>query len=321
MGNPYISIIVPVYKVEKYIRECIESIVCQKGDWELILVDDGSPDGCPAICDEYAEKDERVQVIHKKNGGVSTARNAGLNVARGEWIWFVDGDDFIKSDSISIILSYINQYVDCDLIQMGMLYFTDGVYRSGTDVKEYLNKDKNDFFLRNVCFHNPRILFKRALIEDNKIRFTRGIKVAEDQEFQLKCMMKCSYPIQIPIEAYVYRQRSGSAMHNSDTEKRIVSDTFIVLNNIYNYVISNDISVEEWLQKRVLIMVRSLLYASSKIKNLNKKKIKSELCTLRLKYKKIGFHRFNTPKIYIASFNITLYFLLNKIYLKIRRLN
>lgn len=86
MASPFISIIVPIYKVENYIRECVDSIICQKGDWELILVDDGSPDGCPAICDEYAEKDERVQVIHKKNGGVSTARNAGLNVARGEWI-------------------------------------------------------------------------------------------------------------------------------------------------------------------------------------------------------------------------------------------
>lgn len=321
MINPFVSIIVPVYKVEKYIRECIESIVCQKGDWELILVDDGSPDGCPAICDEYAEKDERVQVIHKKNGGVSTARNAGLDVARGEWIWFVDGDDFIKSDSISIILSYINQYVDCDLIQMGMLYFTDGVYRSGTDVKEYLNKDKNDFFLRNVCFHNPRILFKRALIEDNKIRFTRGIKVAEDQEFQLKCMMKCSYPIQIPIEAYVYRQRLGSATHDANTEKRIVDDTLIVLNNLYNYILSNNISPEDWLQDRLLIMVRSLLYAASNVRNLDKKHIKNELRILISKYRKAGFNCFNTSKIYIASFNITLYFLLNKIYLKIRRLN
>lgn len=84
MKDVIVSIIILVYKVEKYIRECIESIVSQKGNWELILVDDGSPDGCPAICDEYAEKDERVQVIHKKNGGVSTARNACLDVARVE---------------------------------------------------------------------------------------------------------------------------------------------------------------------------------------------------------------------------------------------
>lgn len=321
MASPFISIIVPVYKVEKYIRVCVDSIICQNGDWELILVDDGSPDGCPAICDEYAAKDERVRVIHKENGGVSTARNVGLDVARGEWIWFVDGDDFIKDYSIPQILSYINKYSDCDLVQMGMLYFTNGSYNNKVSVKEYLSKDKNDFLLQNVCFHNPRMLFKRSLIEENKIRFTCGIKIAEDQEFQLKCMMKCNYPIQLPIESYVYRQRLDSATHNSDTEKRIVDDTLVVLDNIYNYIVSNNISAEGWLQNRLLIMVRSLLYAASKVKDLDKKYVKNKLRVLILKYRESGFHCFNTPKIYIANFNVTLYFLLNKMYLRIKGLN
>ena len=146
MINPFVSIIVPVYKVEKYIRECIESIVCQDGEWELILVDDGSPDGCPAICDEYAAKDERVRVIHKENGGVSTARNKGLDAANGDWIWFVDGDDYIKENSIRRILSYINKCRDCDLIQMGMQYLTDGEYDKSVSAKEYLNKDCSEMF-------------------------------------------------------------------------------------------------------------------------------------------------------------------------------
>lgn len=321
MASPFISIIVPVYKVEKYIRECVDSIICQNGDWELILVDDGSPDGCPAICDEYAAKDERVRVIHKENGGVSTARNVGLDVARGEWIWFVDGDDFIKDNSIPQILSYINKYSDCDLVQMGMQYFTNGSYNNKVSVKEYLSKDKNDFLLQNVCFHILRMLFKRFIIEENKIRFTCGIKVTEDQEFQVKYMMQCHHPIQIPIESYVYRQRLGSATHNSDTEKRIVDDTLVVLDNIYNYIVSNNISAEGWLQNRLLIMVRSLLYAASKVKDLDKKYVKNKLRVLISKYKESGFHCFNTPKIYIANFNVTLYFLLNKMYLRIKGLN
>lgn len=321
MGNPYISIIVPVYKVEKYIRECIESIVCQEGEWELILVDDGSPDGCPAICDDYAAKDERVRVIHKENGGVSTARNAGLDAAKGDWIWFVDGDDYIKENSIRRILSYINKCRDCDLIQMGMLYLTDGEYDKSVSAKEYLNKDKNDLLLHNVCFHNHRMLFKRSLIEENSIRFTSGVRVAEDQEFQLKCMMKSNYPIQIPIDSYVYRQRLGSATHDANTEKRIVDDTLIVLDNLYNYILSNNISPEAWLQNRLLIMVRSLLYAASNVRILDKNHIKNELRILISKYRTAGFNCFKTPKIYIASFNLTLYFLLNKIYLKIKGLN
>jgi len=91
--SPKISIIVPVYKVEPYLRKCIDSILAQTfTDFELILVDDGSPDGCGKICDEYAKKDNRILVIHKSNGGLSSARNAGLEIAKGEYIGFVDSD-------------------------------------------------------------------------------------------------------------------------------------------------------------------------------------------------------------------------------------
>ena len=94
-----ISVIVPVYKVEKYIHRCIDSILAQTfTDFELILVDDGSPDCCGSICDEYAKKDSRVTVIHKKNGGLSDARNAGLDFAMGDYILFVDSDDYIDAD-------------------------------------------------------------------------------------------------------------------------------------------------------------------------------------------------------------------------------
>ena len=100
-GNrvPKVSIIVPVYKVEKYLRKCIDSIINQTlKDIEIILVDDGSPDNCGKICDEYAAKDTRIKVIHKENGGLSSARNAGMEVAEGEYIGFVDSDDWIESD-------------------------------------------------------------------------------------------------------------------------------------------------------------------------------------------------------------------------------
>ena len=97
--KPLLSIIVPVYNVENYLQKCIDSILAQTlTDFELILVDDGSPDGCPALCDAAAAKDARVRVIHQKNGGLSAARNAGLDVARGAWIGFVDSDDYIAPE-------------------------------------------------------------------------------------------------------------------------------------------------------------------------------------------------------------------------------
>lgn len=98
-GRPEISIIVPVYQVEKYLNECIDSILAQTfTDFELILVDDGSPDNCPALCDAAAKRNSRVRVIHKQNGGVSTARNAGLDAAQGNWIAFVDSDDTVEPE-------------------------------------------------------------------------------------------------------------------------------------------------------------------------------------------------------------------------------
>ena len=102
---PQISIIVPVYKVEKYINRCIDSILTQTfTDFELILVDDGSPDNCPAICDRYVSKDNRVKVIHKKNGGVSSARNSALDIAQGEYITFVDADDLLEQNALYALL-------------------------------------------------------------------------------------------------------------------------------------------------------------------------------------------------------------------------
>lgn len=117
---PEISIIVPVYNVEKYLEQCIDSILTQTfEDFELILVDDGSPDKCPEICDEYAQKDDRVRVIHKENGGVSSARNAGMKLACGEYILFCDSDDYVSPLWCELMLNAARSHplslVSCNL--------------------------------------------------------------------------------------------------------------------------------------------------------------------------------------------------------------
>lgn len=108
---PKISVIVPVYKVEKYLDRCVKSIIGQTyPDFELILVDDGSPDKCPQMCDEWAKKDSRIQVMHKENAGASSARNAGLKIAKGNWIAFVDSDDWLNKTALKTLYDLANQY-------------------------------------------------------------------------------------------------------------------------------------------------------------------------------------------------------------------
>ena len=110
MAQPTLSIIVPVYNVEKYLAQCIDSILAQTfRNFELILVDDGSPDNCPALCDAAAQKDDRIRVIHQKNGGLSAARNAGLDIARGEWIGFVDSDDWIAPEMYETLYALVQK--------------------------------------------------------------------------------------------------------------------------------------------------------------------------------------------------------------------
>ena len=109
--NPKISVIVPVYKVEKYLDRCVESIVNQTfGDFELILVDDGSPDNCPAMCDAWAQKDDRIRVIHKKNGGLSSARNAGMAKMTGKYVCFIDSDDWVETNTFEVLLELLKKY-------------------------------------------------------------------------------------------------------------------------------------------------------------------------------------------------------------------
>ena len=119
MPDAKISIIVPVYKVEPYLRKCLDSIVGQTYQkLEIILVDDGSPDSCGAICDAYAARDERIRVIHKENGGVASARNAGLDAATGDYIGWVDSDDWIEADMFECLLKGAEDY-DADIVVCG----------------------------------------------------------------------------------------------------------------------------------------------------------------------------------------------------------
>lgn len=323
MINPFVSIIVPVYKVEKYIRECIESIVCQDGEWELILVDDGSPDGCPAICDEYAAKDERVRVIHKENGGVSAARNAGLDIARGEWIWFVDSDDItnFKYEIIKETIESISE--EPDYIMFDLKIFNDGEYIDSKynsngilEIDKYTGK--NSFLLKNICYYHTCLWYRRDLIERYNLRFSQGLNMCEDGEFQFKYLMVCNSPMHINHNIYFYRRYSGSASFNINSRKDACKDTQVVLKHYLTFMKENNVVLEPWLKIRLVGTMKNLLYSSYVCGQYKLETFQNNIRIIMDSYNKDGYYAFNGILMRLAYLSIPLYCMILEINLRIK---
>ena len=176
---PFCSIIVPIYKTEDYLEQCINSILNQSmKDFELILVDDGSPDHCPEICDEYAKKENRIQVIHKKNGGVSSARNHGIHYASGEFCWFVDSDDYIKDYSLAQFLSAAKQK-EADLYVFNCKGVMD--YYIG-----YFDDFMKKYYFPYILGFGPwNKLYRTSIIKAKKLYFDEEETIGEDLLFNL----------------------------------------------------------------------------------------------------------------------------------------
>lgn len=207
--NELISVVVPVYRVEMYLHECVDSILNQTyRNLEVILVDDGSPDGCPEICDEYAAKDERVKVIHKKNGGLSDARNVGMAVARGEYLSFVDSDDMLPADAMEILLhTAISE--QADLVIGGHSRFEE-VPMSADDlqfsVKRWMPVEAMADMLRNGCASWAR-LYRRELHQS--LPFPVG-EINEDEAIVLELLERCNCIAVTNAVVYYYRFRPES---------------------------------------------------------------------------------------------------------------
>lgn len=215
---PQISIIVPVYNAEKYLRECIDSILRQKyKDFELLLVDDGSSDNSPAISDEYARTDERVKVIHKPNGGVSSARNAGIDASKGKYIVFVDSDDRTGPNYIS---DMYEAHVQCNADAGKILIMSDyqPFTESGPESRELPEEISVDFAegngdvnaFRNLVFQTRVFtpcckLYSKSIIDEYNLRFDTALKSAEDFDFNFRYIEQTDYIRYIPSVQYDYR--------------------------------------------------------------------------------------------------------------------
>ena len=210
-----ISVIVPVYNTEKYLRRCVDSILSQTfANFELLLIDDGSKDASGAICDDYAANDPRVRVFHKQNGGVSSARNFGIDNARGEWISFVDADDWLEAEMYEYMLREVGTS-DAKLALCGFNEVKNGshpVFLS--DMRQGKETFIRNYFLRGwaVVWN---VLIDRRSLEDSKIRFDETVKIGEDAHvlFQLFCLFPDIVIVNSPLYNY-NRMNESSKLHN-----------------------------------------------------------------------------------------------------------
>ncbi|MBC2580565.1 glycosyltransferase [Clostridium sp. DJ247] len=222
-----ISIIVPIYNVEKYLEKCLKSILGQTfKDFELILVNDGSPDNCGCICDIYSKLDSRIRVIHKENGGLSSARNAGIDLATGEYIGFVDSDDWIDVNMYESLYS-IAKETDADIVQCR---FKESYDEEINNIKNNTNKfkwvDKFDALNNLIAYGETHVqmvvawnkLYKKNLF--NGIRFPNG-KIHEDEFTTYKLLYKSNKIALTEDELYYYRQTPNSIMNAKFNKKRL----------------------------------------------------------------------------------------------------
>ena len=219
-----VSIIVPIYNVEQYLRECIDSIIKQTyKNLEIILVDDGSPDNCGQICDEYAKKDDRIKVIHKENGGLSSARNAGLDIATGEYISFIDSDDYVSNNFIEELYSLCIK-CDADIAECDFVKFTDKIEVQKKDkvIEKYSTIEMQEQiytenYIKTIVVWNK--LYKKYLYE--KLRFPQG-KINEDEFTTYKVFDSSLKNIAVTSEIlYYYRYNENSIMGKKFNEKRL----------------------------------------------------------------------------------------------------
>jgi glycosyltransferase involved in cell wall biosynthesis len=269
-----LSVIVPVYKVPyEYLRQCLDSLAkIELRDIEIIMVDDGSPDRCGEICDEYSDRDRRFVAIHRENGGVSAARNEGLRAARGEWITFVDADDWVEPESIGKLVDMAFE------LKPDILFFA-GFLNKGPEQREgrfrfaerkfFEPKELYELMLRAMTIYalpkeSEEILpldgvcgkmYRVSLLKENNIVFPEGIPVSEDGLFLLHALKKAERVIYIGECAYHYRFNAEGAMNRFRPHADIEQGRY--LTKLHEYVLgTGDDSLENTYYLRVLVSLR-----------------------------------------------------------------
>ena len=243
----FFSVIVPVYKVENYLSHAIESVLNQTfGDFELILVDDGSPDKCPHICDDYKEKDARIKVIHKENGGLASARRAGISVAEGEYVFNLDSDDLIENDTLESAFKIIKD-TDCEIVSFSYRWvkngktvnitndgLNEGLYTE-SDIEKYIyprilmDKDMN-----HISYYLSGKAVKRELLLSLQLGVSEKISLGEDLCCTVPCYLHAKSVYISKKMAYLYTVREDSLSKDFNTKQ------IYLIEDVINEIVKND---------------------------------------------------------------------------------
>lgn len=218
------SIVIPVYKTEEYLNCCIESVITQSyNNFEIILVDDGSPDNCGKICDEWNQKDNRIKVVHRQNGGLSVARNTGIRYATGDFIMFLDSDDYWKDCRVLEKIADRLAKTDVDVLSFNYQknfnsklekpYFPPEASDS-TEAESFAQMMENCRYVTGAC----NKVIRRTLITDNSLYFREGI-TSEDIDWSLRVALCCDRFAFLSECVFIYRQRSSSISHSMSPKK------------------------------------------------------------------------------------------------------
>ena len=278
---PCISIIVPIYNTEKYLAKCIDSILVQTFvEFELILINDGSTDDCENICDEYAQKDNRIKVIHKENGGVSSARNKGLEIASGKYITFCDSDDWIEKNMLQKVYKIIEND-QSDMVIYGFVYDKyekDKLVQSiPKSVSHYMNisldemKYKFRYIFNSIDISSScNKLFKANILKENRIRYNENIVIYEDLNFNLN-VLKCCKNISMLAEIFYHYTQPLEVNYLDKKEKlNLVYDISVVMDNYLDYLKQININKNDSKEIRIYIVTRFTMILEKLVnKNIN----------------------------------------------------
>lgn len=305
-----LSVIIPVYNVEKYLRRCLDSILSSESNFEIILVDDGSTDNSADICKEYANKNKNVFYYYKKNGGASDARNYGVSLAKGKFIWFVDSDDYITLNAVNEIIQITtNEEVDVIVCQSKKIYedtrvidecvysINRGTY-SSTEFMDVLKKNP-----LSVIFCPQYYIVKREFMIKNKIFFYKGI-IYEDELWIPQLLMKAKRIYYSGLNIYFHCMREESVMHSTDLEKCGYS-ALVVSTELYKIYDESNRKDLFFLRDRCTNIFLQAIWKKSdflrKKENINRSvPIKNSLY-LKTKMKSILY--FISPKLYVFIHN------------------
>lgn len=319
--NPFYSIIVPIYKVESYITRCIQSVLSQTfKDFELILVDDGSPDKSGQICDTFANKDKRIKVIHTCNGGVSKARNRGIQIAKGKWLVFLDADDNLYGkDSLRKMYENIAT-IHADIYQFQILCKDKG-NQEVTSTKFGLYKIASLKYLKLKPKRGQasNYIFSNNIIKKNKIFFPEDVRISEDQSFTYSYIVYCDTIKICNVLFYVYNINENPYNSSSLANKNVLQDAighiYATKQIIYHLNIYR--KNKRFINERIAMMILYLIVLSTKLSKSEKNEIH------RIFKQNIPFqwtYLFNNKILFIitAYLNLKISVFLMKLYMKFK---